>query len=87
MERLFMDNKDKAIEIKWEPGETYRVINGQMYVRVQPSQWLSDALIDEYFEEQPAEERSRYECQKYMQQHPRKAAAMKQEDYDLLYEK
>ena len=83
-----MDNEiKKEMEIQWEPGETYRVINGQMYVRVQPSQWLSDALIDEYFEEQPAEERARYECQKYMQQHPRKAAVMTQEDYDQLYEK
>ena len=78
---------NKEMEIKWEPGETYRVINGQMYVRVQASQWLSDTLIDEYFEEQPAEERAKYECQKYMQQHPRKAAVITQEDYDHLYEK
>lgn len=81
------NKEENEMEIQWEPGETYRVIDGQMYIRVQPSQWLSDALIDEYFEGQPAKERARYECQKFMQQHPRKAAAMKQEDYSLLYEK
>lgn len=80
-------NDNNEIEIKWEPGETYRVINGQMYVRVQPSQWLSDALIDEYFEDQTPEERARYECQKFMQQHPRKAASMTKEEHDKLYEK
>ena len=74
-------------EIKWEPGETYRIINGQVYVKTQPSQWLSDALIDEYFAEQAPEERARYECQKYMQQHPRKAASMSEEDYNVLYKK
>ena len=81
------NKEENEMEIQWEPGETYRVIDGQMYIRVRPSQWLSDALIDEYFEGQPAKERARYECQKFMQQHPRKAAAMKQEDYSLLYEK
>ena len=81
-----MDDTKKK-EIKWEPGETYKVIDGQMYVKVQPSQWVSDALIDEYFEGQEPEERARYECQKYMQQHPRKAASMTQEEYDKLYDK
>lgn len=80
-------NDKKETGIQWEPGETYRVINGQMYIHVQPSQWLSYTLIDKYFEGQAPEERARYECQKYMRQHPRKSAAMTQEEYNKLYEK
>lgn len=79
------DNKD--IEINWKPGETCRIINGQMYVRVQPSQWLSDDLIDDYFAVQAPEARAKYECQKFTQQHPRKAASMTTDDYNKLYDK
>lgn len=84
---IFMHHLQQIEWFDWQPGEKYRSYNGHMYVRMTPAQWLSDALIEEYYKEQPPEERARYECQKYLEKHPRKAKSMSQEEYNALYEK
>lgn len=76
-------------DIKWNPGELYRIVGGKVYINVQisASQWLSDDIIEDYYKSQSPDERAKYECQKYMKQHPRKAASMTKDEYDKLHEK
>ncbi len=73
--------------IDWKPGEKIRVVNGHIYARMEPTDWLSEELLDEYYKERLPVERADYEFNKYLKKHPRKAKKMTEEQKDALRDK
>ena len=73
--------------IDWQPGEKIRVVNGHIYAKIEPTEWLSEALLDEYYKDRLPQERADYEFNKYLKNHPKKAKNMTEKQRDAIYNK
>lgn len=72
---------------QWQPGETYRIINGDIYVRTEPQEWVPTDLLEAYLMEEGTEEEiAKYELAKYKKMHPRKASGLTKKQEDELRE-